>query len=86
MTPHRKSEIHAPRTGPNRTNNESSLLGWIERTGNRLPDPATLFLIGTVVVIAASQLAVTFHWSVAKQSIADPVAPGSQALVEPAER
>lgn len=82
MTPHRKSEIHAPRTGPNRTNNESSLLGWIERTGNRLPDPATLFLIGTLVVIVASQLAVTFHWSVAKRSIADPVAPGGQALAE----
>ena len=29
-------------------------LGWIERIGNRLPDPATLFLIGTVLVMIAS--------------------------------
>ena len=31
-----------------------SWLGWIERIGNRLPDPATLFLIGTVLVMIAS--------------------------------
>ena len=35
----------------------SGWLGWIERVGNRLPDPATLFLIGTVLVMIASAVA-----------------------------
>jgi aminobenzoyl-glutamate transport protein len=40
------------------------ILDHIERIGNRLPHPATLFLIGTVVIMLLSQLAVTFSWSV----------------------
>ena len=39
-------------------------LGWIERIGNRLPDPATLFLIGTVLVMIASAVAAKTHWVV----------------------
>lgn len=39
-------------------------LGRVERLGNRLPDPATLFLLGTLLVMVLSQLAVTFDWSV----------------------
>ena len=40
------------------------LLGWIERVGNRLPDPATLFLIGTVLVMIASAVAAESSWIV----------------------
>ena len=39
-------------------------LAWIERIGNRLPDPATLFLIGTVIVMIASAVAVQTEWVV----------------------
>ena len=39
-------------------------LGWIERIGNRLPDPATLFLIGTVLVMIASAVAARTQWVV----------------------
>ncbi len=42
----------------------SGWLGWIERVGNRLPDPATLFLIGTVLVMIASAVAVKSGWVV----------------------
>lgn len=42
------------------------LLGAIERLGNRLPDPATLFLLGTLAVMGLSQLAVGLGWSVEK--------------------
>jgi aminobenzoyl-glutamate transport protein len=42
------------------------LLGAVERLGNRLPDPATLFLLGTLLVMALSQLAVGLGWSVEK--------------------
>ena len=43
--------------------------GWldrIERLGNALPDPATLFVLGALAVMAASQLAVHLDWSVEK--------------------
>lgn len=40
------------------------LLEHIERIGNRLPHPATLFVIGTVVVMLLSHLAVIFNWRV----------------------
>lgn len=33
------------------------LLGWVERTGNRLPDPVTLFAGGALAVLLASALA-----------------------------
>ena len=42
----------------------SGCLAWIERIGNRLPDPATLFLIGTVLVMIASAAAAKTQWIV----------------------
>ena len=42
----------------------SGLLDVIERIGNRLPDPSTLFLIGTLVVIVLSAIAVGGDWTV----------------------
>ena len=50
----------------------SRAAGWlsdIERIGNRLPDPSTLFLLGTLLVLALSQIAVTSGWSVEKQVV-----------------
>jgi p-aminobenzoyl-glutamate transporter AbgT len=45
----------------------SGLLAGIERLGNRLPDPSTLFLVGTLLVLALSQLAVSCGWTVEKE-------------------
>ena len=39
-------------------------LNWIERTGNRLPDPVTLFVIFCGLVLAASALGAAAGWSV----------------------
>ena len=39
-------------------------LGWIERIGNKLPDPATLFLMGTLGIMVLSAVAVAMDWSV----------------------
>lgn len=44
--------------------NVGGLLGWVERLGNKLPDPATMFLIGTLLVMALSHAAVLLDWSV----------------------
>ncbi|MEA3275577.1 MAG: AbgT family transporter [Pseudomonadota bacterium] len=44
--------------------------GWLdrlERAGNRLPDPATLFLAGTLVVMVLSQVAASLGWSVERR-------------------
>lgn len=46
----------APATG--------GLLGRIEWLGNKLPDPATLFLVGTLLVMALSAVAVGAGWEV----------------------
>lgn len=45
---------------------QSGILDRIERVGNALPDPATLFLVGAFLVVAASQVAVWLEWSVEK--------------------
>jgi aminobenzoyl-glutamate transport protein len=49
-------------------NIHNSWLAKIERVGNRLPDPAYLFVIGTVVIIICSQLAVWMNWQIVKAS------------------
>ncbi len=46
--------------------------GWlavIERAGNRLPDPAILFVIGTAVVIILAQLSVWLDWQIDSQAV-----------------
>jgi len=41
-----------------------TLLNRIEETGNRLPDPATLFVIGTGIVMVLSWAATSMTWEV----------------------
>ena len=47
-----------------RPSGSGGLLDVIERIGNRLPDPSTLFLLGTIAVILLSALAVAGDWTV----------------------
>ncbi len=44
----------------------TGLLDRIERVGNALPDPATLFLLGAVAVLALSQVAAHYQWTLEK--------------------
>lgn len=48
---------------------QTRLLDGIERAGNRLPAPATLFFIGAVLIIVLSQLAMDLGWTVTKTVI-----------------
>ena len=48
-----------------------NLLNRIEKLGNRLPDPATLFVIGTVVVILVSGWAAWQNWQVTSNIAGD---------------
>ena len=43
-----------------------SLLDSIERIGNALPDPTTLFFLGALLVLVMSQVAASLDWSVEK--------------------
>lgn len=43
---------------------KTGFLDWIEVVGNRLPDPSTLFLIGTLVIMGLSAIAVAGDWHV----------------------
>lgn len=43
--------------------NNSGILGWIERTGNRLPDPVLLFVIFAAIIIFISWLGSFLNWS-----------------------
>lgn len=45
------------------TTSSRGILGLIERVGNRLPDPVTLFAIGALVVLLISQLGAWLEWS-----------------------
>ena len=43
------------------TSRADGFLGWIERSGNKLPDPVFIFVYCILGVIAASVIA-TFFW------------------------
>ena len=61
------------------------ILNLIEKIGNRLPDPATLFLIGTVLVILASWIISSMGVTVVEklpQPVTETVTDASGAIVE----
>jgi len=66
--------------GESATAQQRGILGWIERTGNRLPDPVFLFfwLIGGLVVI--SIIASLLGWSAAHPTEIDPETGAAQVI------
>ena len=48
------------------TGKKSGWLDLIERVGNRLPHPMTLFIVGTLIVLVLSQVADVCNWSAEK--------------------
>src|SRR6185436_4334175 len=54
------------------------LLGFLERAGNRLPDPATLFIVGAVVVMLLSQIGAAQGWEVQKPTVVRAVVDGKE--------
>ncbi len=59
------------------------MLERIERIGNALPDPATLFVIGALAVMGLSQLAVACDWQVEKTITREVRVPLTDAAGEP---
>ncbi len=57
-------------------------LGLVERVGNALPHPATLFLVATLAVMAASALVSMLGWTVAHPSTGRSVAAVNLVSVE----
>lgn len=51
---------------------QTGLLGWVERTGNRLPDPVFLFLWLIAILVAISAIAALAGWSAAHPAEVDP--------------
>jgi aminobenzoyl-glutamate transport protein len=55
----------------NTVTNTPAAAGWLDRieaVGNRLPDPATLFALGTLLLMLLSALAVGLQWQVTRVS------------------
>ncbi|MFN9993818.1 MAG: AbgT family transporter, partial [Phycisphaerales bacterium] len=57
--------------GPSEVNKSSGsgMLGFIERIGNKLPDPVFLFIGATVIVMALSAIGSAMGWSVQPQRV-----------------
>ncbi len=67
------SPVKPPAAAPARTGIVYRALAWVERIGNKLPDPAALFVIALLVVWATSALLSGYEFSV-------PAADGRRAL------
>lgn len=61
--------------------NRKGILDLIEWIGNKLPDPAVLFLIGAAVVMLASQIAVTTGWEVQPKQAVSAIDPATGGAV-----
>ncbi|MEN8161418.1 MAG: AbgT family transporter, partial [Myxococcota bacterium] len=59
-----------------------SLLDRIERAGNALPDPTTLFAAGALLVMLLSQLAVSLDWQVEKTVTRDLRGPDGAVVLD----
>lgn len=62
---------------PQLSSKRRGALDWIEWLGNKLPDAATLFLLGAIVVMIVSHIAFTQGWSVEIQSLQETVDPAT---------
>ena len=49
---------------PSTTTNDRGLLAFVERLGNRLPEPWLLFVYGLVIVLILSKIAALQRWSI----------------------
>ncbi|WAT18964.1 AbgT family transporter [Aurantiacibacter sp. MUD11] len=54
------------------TATQSGFLGWVERTGNRLPDPVLLFVYFIAILVAISVVAGLAGWSAPHPAEIDP--------------
>lgn len=61
--------------------NRKGILDLIEWIGNKLPDPAVLFLIGAAVVMLASQIAVSTGWEVQPKQAVSAIDPATGEAV-----
>lgn len=65
------------------TGGRKGILDLIEWIGNKLPDPAVLFLIGAAVVMLASQVAVWSDWQVQPKTAVSAIDPATgEARIE----
>jgi aminobenzoyl-glutamate transport protein len=66
----------------------ASWLDALERLGNALPEPATLFVLGALAVMLVSDLAVRLDWRVEKTSVREVreavLGPDGEPVVDPA--
>jgi len=69
-------------TTPTATPGGARILRWIERIGNALPHPATLFLVLSLLVVVASDIAVRMGVEVVKPGTDDIVRPISLLTIE----
>ncbi len=67
------------------TERRGGILDLIERIGNLLPDPATLFVIGAVLVMVVSTIGARMGWTVEKPVLEPIMAPVTDAEGEPVE-
>jgi aminobenzoyl-glutamate transport protein len=74
MDPSDSHTTYTPPGPPARTSRRGAL-DWIEWLGNKLPDAATLFLIGALAVMLISHIAYVGNWSVEVQSLREVVDP-----------
>jgi p-aminobenzoyl-glutamate transporter AbgT len=58
--------LNPPRTG-------FRFLDWVERVGNKLPDPVTLFFLGAMLVLIGSAVAAGLGWEMTHPSTGEAV-------------
>lgn len=58
-----KQREHSKQSEPSQHGDSVGFLGAVERIGNRLPDPVTLFFLGALLVLVLSQLGAWLGWS-----------------------
>ncbi|MEO1136143.1 MAG: AbgT family transporter, partial [Pseudomonadota bacterium] len=66
---------------------QKGILGWIERTGNKLPDPAFIFFYLIIVMVVLSSIAAIVGWSVPhptqKDAAGDPLLVMATSAIAP---